>query len=94
MNGMTDLNLAKKIIKFPFTTSYYGTEGFPEQQKFGWTIKTCYYHARSLFFHYLDGEYENFDITPYSTPPDLPDVMRTPDVSGGQLSSIAAGGKE
>lgn len=43
----------------------------------------------------LDGEYENFDITPYSTPPDLPDVMRTPDVSGGgQMSSVAAGGKE
>ena len=77
------------IIKLPFTTSYNGIGGFSEQQK-----KLAIYHARSLFFHYLDGEYENFDITPYSTPPDLPDVMRTPDVSGGQLSSIAAGGKE
>ena len=25
----------KMIIKFPFTTSYYGTEGFPEQKKIG-----------------------------------------------------------
>lgn len=32
-----------------------------------------------VFNVYVDGEYENCEITPYSTPPDLPDVMRTQD---------------
>ena len=33
-------------------------------------------------------EYEDFEITPYSTPPELPDVMRSSD------GAAAAGGKE
>ena len=36
----------------------------------------------------VDGEFEDFEITSYSTPPELPDVMKTLD------GSSATAGKE
>lgn len=30
------------------------------------------------------GDFEELEITPYSSPPDLPDVMKNPEAANGQ----------
>jgi len=34
-----------------------------------------------------DGEFEELDMTPYSSPPDLPDVMKIPEPNGQEIPS-------
>lgn len=39
----------------------------------------------SMLIHRMEnGEFEDLEITPYSSPPDLPDVMKNQDAANGQ----------
>lgn len=38
----------------------------------------------SLNFRLENGEFEELELTPYSQPPDLPDVMKSQDAANGQ----------
>ena len=44
-------------------------------------------HPRFSFPFDKDGEFEDFDIEPYSVPPELSDMMRAQDESAGAISS-------
>lgn len=38
-----------------------------------------------MLIHRMEnGEFEDLEITPYSSPPDLPDVMKNQDAANGQ----------
>lgn len=50
-------------------------------------------YVNYLFIHFLNissenrmenGEFEDLEITPYSSPPDLPDVMKNQEAANGQ----------
>lgn len=34
------------------------------------------------------GDFEELEVTPYSSPPDLPDVMKIQDASNGQEANV------
>lgn len=40
------------------------------------------------FFRKENGEFEALDLTPYSSPPDLPDVMKSQDTNGQEQVSL------
>ena len=44
-------------------------------------------HPHFSFSFNKDGEFEDFDIEPYSVPPELSDMMRAQDESAGAISS-------
>lgn len=57
-----------------------------EQNIVCWVIKrplTTYPHIIPNF-RLENGEFEELEITPYSSPPDLPDVMKNQDAANGQ----------
>jgi len=43
----------------------------------------------NLTFKTGEGTFENVDVTPYSVPPELPDVMRSQDTTGSGLGAGA-----
>ncbi|XP_055905878.1 elongin-B [Eupeodes corollae] len=84
IGGILKVNPSDQIL------FYYGTDPMANEkllQDYGITMTIAKAQAPvqlGLVLRSESGEFEQLDITSYSSPPDLPEVMKTQDTSNGQ----------